>query len=332
MLDFTSHFQFAHPSWLWLLPVFLLLMLLRKRHGAEGSIALPTVKFVAHLAKKPTSLAGRIGAILLVLSGLFLIIALARPQLVDEKTHKVVNGVDIMIAFDLSGSMDTPDMILQGLRADRMTAAKYVICHFIDKRPDDRIGVIGFAGRTKSFCPLTLDHALTSAVIQRFTKDSISADGTAIGSAIAAAATRLDIRKESKSKVIILITDGASNSGQISPIEAATAAAKLGIKVYTIAVGTEDDPDDNAYGISGQNFDEPTLKKIAALTGGEHFRATDTNKLLLAFSSIDQLEKSEAKLFTLRKERDLFIYFLSASALLSLLGLCINIARPVPAP
>ncbi|MEG1259222.1 MAG: VWA domain-containing protein, partial [Akkermansia sp.] len=154
---------------------------------------------------------------------------------------------------------------------------------------------------------------------------------TAIGSAIAAAATRLESRKDTKSKIIILVTDGASNSGQISPLEAAEAAAKLGIKIYTIAVGTDDDRMGGGF-VAGQSFDEPTLRKIASVTGGEHFRATDTNKLLLAFSSIDKLEKTEAKAYTTVTERDLFLYFLVAGASLMLIGLCLQILRPTPAP
>lgn len=332
MTGMFDNLQFANPAWLYVLPFLFLLLLLRKKRGAEGSIAHPTMRFIAALSRNPESLAGRIGAVMLVLATASLAIALSRPQIVDEKSHKVVNGVDIMIAFDLSGSMTTLDMMLQGRGADRLTAAKYVICNFIEKRPDDRIGIIGFAGKTKSFCPLTLDHALPISIIQRFTEKSIDADGTAIGSAIAAAATRLEDRKDTKSKVIILITDGASNSGQISPIEAATAAAKLGIKIYTIAVGTESGRLGGSFQVVGDNFDEPTLRKIAEITGGEHFRATDTNKLLLAFSSIDQLEKNEAKLYIIRREQELFMYFLAASAILAALGLSLHILRPTPAP
>ena len=164
------------------------------------------------------------------------------------------------------------------------------------------------------------------------TPDAISSDGTAIGSAIAAAATRLNSRKKTKSKVIILITDGVSNSGQLSPLEAASAAAKLGIRIYTIAVGTEEGQLGRGFQRGEDNFDEPTLKKIAATTGGEHFRATDTNKLLLAFSSIDELEKNEAKLYTIRKVREIFMYFLIAAGIFSALGMSCYVLKPTPAP
>lgn len=327
----NEYFQFTYPGWLYLLPLLLALVILRRGRGADGSIDYPTIRFIRSLARKPESLAGRIGAVLLVLSAVLTVIALAQPKIVNEKTHRTVRGVDIMIDFDLSGSMDTPDMVLNGRQCDRLTAAKFVISHFIEQRPDDRIGIVGFAAKTKSFCPLTLDHLLAVNIIKRFTTQSISADGTAIGSAIAAAATRLENRKDTKSKIIILVTDGASNSGQISPIEAATAAAKLGIKIYTIAVGSEEGTIGNGL-VASQNFDEPTLRKIASITGGEHFRATDTNKLTLAFSSIDKLEKTEAKIYTTVTEKELFPYFLTAGGILALLGLSLQILRPNPAP
>ena len=227
----TEHFQNAQPEWLYALPFILCLIILRRRRGAEGSITYPTVRFIASLARTPQSLAGKIGALCFVLAAAAIAIALARPQHVEDKTFRTVNGIDIMIAFDLSYSMETPDMVLNRMPINRLVAAKHVITQFVDSRPDDRIGIVGFAGKTKSFCPLTLDHALVNSIIRDFHPRMIQADGTAIGSAIAAAATRLDDRKETKSKIIILVTDGASNSGQISPLVAAENAAKLGIKI-----------------------------------------------------------------------------------------------------
>ena len=253
----TEHFQFAQPEWLYALPFILCLIILRRRRGAEGSITYPTVRFIASLARTPQSLAGKIGALCFVLAAAAIAIALARPQHVEDKTFRTVNGIDIMIAFDLSYSMETPDMVLNRMPINRLVAAKHVITQFVDSRPDDRIGIVGFAGKTKSFCPLTLDHALVNSIIRDFHPRMIQADGTAIGSAIAAAATRLDDRKNTKSKIIILVTDGASNSGQISPLVAAENAAKLGIKIYTIAVGTEEGTLANGMVVQSE-FDEPT--------------------------------------------------------------------------
>ena len=322
----TEHFQFAQPEWLYALPFILCLIILRRRRGAEGSITYPTVRFIASLARTPQSLAGKIGALCFVLAAAAIAIALARPQHVEDKTFRTVNGIDIMIAFDLSYSMETPDMVLNRMPINRLVAAKHVITQFVDSRPDDRIGIVGFAGKTKSFCPLTLDHALVNSIIRDFHPRMIQADGTAIGSAIAAAATRLDDRKDTKSKIIILVTDGASNSGQISPLVAAENAAKLDIKIYTIAVGTEEGT------LVPSEFDEPTLRKIAQPTGGEHFRATNMASFNKAFTSIGKLEKSEAKVQTVRHIEEYFMYFLVTGAALALLGLSLQVLKPTPAP
>lgn len=333
----TDYLQFVYPAWLYALPLLVVMAFLRKRRGADGSIAHPTARFVEALARPSESLAGRIGALLTLLAAMCLLVALARPQLVNEREVRNVSGIDIVVAFDLSGSMSFTDMRSQGTIASRLNAAKFVISKFIETRPDDRIGIVGFAGKTKSLCPLTLDHALAIDIIQNTTvatqyqAGTINAPGTAIGSAIAASASRLEARKETKSKIIILVTDGASNVGKISPIEAATSAAKLGIRIYTIAVGT-DSPQTGNTRIAGNEFDEETLIKIASMTGGEHFRATDTNKLQLAFSSIDKLEKTEVKINTIKTEKELFIYFLIASTILLATGLALQVLRPNPAP
>ncbi len=163
-----EHFQFAQPEWLYVLPFILCLLILRRRRGAEGSITYPTVRFIAPLARTPHSLAGKIGAVCFVLAAAAIAIALARPQKVEDKSFRTVNGIDIMIAFDLSYSMDTPDMVLNRMPINRLVAAKHVITQFVDSRPDDRIGIVGFAGKTKSFCPLTLDHALVNEIIHNF--------------------------------------------------------------------------------------------------------------------------------------------------------------------
>lgn len=168
----TEHFQFAQPEWLYALPFILCLIILRRRRGAEGSITYPTVRFIASLARTPQSLAGKIGALCFVLAAAAIAIALARPQHVEDKTFRTVNGIDIMIAFDLSYSMETPDMVLNRMPINRLVAAKHVITQFVDSRPDDRIGIVGFAGKTKSFCPPNCTTAPSGCSI--FTIDSTS--------------------------------------------------------------------------------------------------------------------------------------------------------------
>ena len=146
----TEHFQFAQPEWLYALPFILCLIILRRRRGAESSITYPTVRFIASLARAPQSLAGKIGALCFVLAAAAIAIALARPQHVEDKTFRTVNGIDIMIAFDLSYSMETPDMVLNRMPINRLVAAKHVITQFVDSRPDDRIGIVGANGSGKS--------------------------------------------------------------------------------------------------------------------------------------------------------------------------------------
>ena len=329
----TEHFQFAQPEWLYALPFILCLIILRRRRGAEGSITYPTVRFIASLARTPQSLAGKIGALCFVLAAA-IAIALARPQHVEDKTFRTVNGIDIMIAFDLSYSMETPDMVLNRMPINRLVAAKHVITQFVDSRPDDRIGIVAFAGESFTQSPLTTDRSTLQTLLGQISTGMIedgTAIGTAIGSAIAAAATRLDDRKNTKSKIIILVTDGASNSGQISPLVAAENAAKLGIKIYTIAVGTEEGTLANGMVVQSE-FDEPTLRKIAQLTGGEHFRATNMASFNKAFTSIGKLEKSEAKVQTVRHIEEYFMYFLVTGAALALLGLSLQVLKPAPAP
>lgn len=329
MFLFDGKLEFAYPGFLYLLIPAVLLLFLRRREGARGAIAYSSLFLLHKLGRRP---GGRIGLLSLVLFFLALasgIIALARPQIVNQLDYTTSSGVDIVIAFDLSGSMTTTDMQINGRAATRLDVAKAVITDFVGKRSNDRIGIVGFAGRPKMFSPLTLDHNIVQDHITRFSPSLISAPGTAVGSAIAAASSRLEERKDTKSKVIILVTDGASNVGALSPMEAATLAHKLNIKIYTVAVGT-------SRGLSikdmGEEFDEETLKAISKLTGGEHFRAKDTQMFIDAFDSIDRLEKSEVKKQTIRREKEMFPWLVALAAALTSLGAIIEILRPRPSP
>lgn len=338
-------FLFAEPQRLWLLLPLLLLLLLRRRRGVAASIAHPSIRFVSNLLGRPSRLAGRLGPLCLTLAAICFLLALARPQWENEQEEQKVSGIDIMIACDLSGSMASTDMTLNisdergRLRravVDRLTAAKQVINDFIEGRPNDRIGLVAFAGRSKLCSPLTLDHALVRYVIRQFylTRDNepgyIAEDGTAIGTAIASAATRLHERAETKSKIIILVTDGASNSGSISPLEAARQAADLGIKIFTIAIGKDERI--SHYTADVDTFDAKTLKEIAKITGGRYFRASSGAKLEKAFDTIDRLEKTDATRRKLITRDELFPYPLALACLLITLGVLHHILRPRPAP
>ena len=323
--------EFVYPFWLFLiLPLFLLLFL-RKKEGASGSITFSSVSFLKPFGKHP---GGRVGlfSLLLLIAGMSAgIIALARPQLINEKDYTSSSGIDIVIAFDISESMETEDMALYQRRVNRLTVAKAVLSEFIDWRPNDRMGLVAFAARPKMYSPITLDHDIVKSQIALLNPKVIEARGTAIGSAIAAAATRLEDRKDTKSKIIILVTDGASNSGELTPLQAAKLAAKLGIKIYTIAIGTEGGRL-SSLANPKQEFDEETLKEIAKVTHGAHFRAKNTQSFIDAFNSIDKLEKSEAKHYIVRREEDIFPYCIGLCALLVFSGLLLEILRPRPAP
>ncbi len=345
LVEASREFTFAQPAWLWALPVVLLFLFLRRRPGTSASLVHPTIRFAAANLRRPATLAGRVGPVLLVLAMAALIVALARPQWKNQHTEETVSGIDIMIACDLSGSMASQDMLFtatdergrkQRAAIDRLTAAKYVISEFIAGRPNDRIGLVAFAGKAKLCSPLTLDHGIVNYIIREFYLGDdrrpgyIAEDGTAIGTAIASAALRLDERKETKSKVIILVTDGMSNRGSISPIDAAKQAAELGIKIFPIAIGKDERI--SRYTSNIDTFDEKTLREIARITGGKAYRASSGERLQKAFASIDKLEKTEAKRRTLISFDELFPWSLAAAALLLVLGIILNFARPRPAP
>ena len=335
MADFIEHFTFVQPGWLLLLVPSILLLVLRRGKGATGAVVFPNLGVLLSLGKKVNRLAWNVGIPLLFTSFVFAIIGMARPVWRNEYKSRVASGIDIVIAFDVSLSMDIDDFRMDGQPIRRIDAAKRVVDAFISQRPDDRIGLVAFAGRPVSVCPITLDHdwlrlGLDGLQLNRQGVGTVKEQGTAIGSALATAATRLDNR-EAKSKIIVLITDGASNSGKISPLEAAKHIKTLGIKTYTVAIGTKEGR------VSGriqtfprQEFDLPTLQKIASETRGEHFWAQSLEDLKKNFQTINSLEKTESRSVTVTDDKELFEWFVGVS-LLAALGLAayISINRTV---
>jgi Ca-activated chloride channel family protein len=261
----------------------------------------------------------RAGAFLAGLSYLALalfIIALARPQLGRVTTRVQATGVDIMLVIDVSRSMLAEDFTIGNSRSNRIDTVKLVTEQFIRQRPNDRIGIVAFAGRPYLVSPLTLDHDWLIRNLERL-RIGLVEDGTAIGSAIASAANRLK-DKEAKTKLIVLLTDGDNNAGKVQPLTAAEAAKALGIRIYTIGAGTEGEapfPLQNAFGRTIYRnvlvkFDEKTLSEIASITNGQYFRATDTNSLRKIFSEIDKMEKTKIEVERTAQYRDLFQYVL----------------------
>jgi Ca-activated chloride channel family protein len=254
---------------------------------------------------------------------------MVRPQWGEGTEKFKASGIDIAVAFDLSGSMLAEDFQLEGKRANRAAVAKAVLKGFINDRPADRIGLVAFAGRAYIAAPLTLDHDFLLANLDRLEAGSEAIeDGTAIGSAISAGLNRLrDL--DSESRIIILMTDGQNNSGTVAPMTAAEAAELLGVKVYTIGVGTRGTapmPYTDVFGRKRSrnvevNIDEKTLQKIAEQTGGQYFRADSQSKLREIYEKIDEMEKTEVEVERFFNYDEFFPYIVIAGLALLLLEL-----------
>ena len=267
----------------------------------------------------------------------FLVLALARPQTSNSWKNRQTEGIDIMLAIDVSTSM-----LAEDLKPNRLEAAKMVAAEFISGRPDDNIGLTIFAGESFTQCPMTTDHTSLLNLLQNVRADiaarGLISDGTAIGMGLANAVGRLKASK-AKSKVVILLTDGSNNMGDISPMTAAEIAQSLGIRVYTIGVGTNKVapyPMPVAGGVQYVNMpveiDTKTLSEIAQTTQGDFYRATNNNELKKIYKEIDQLEKSKMSVKKFKKKFDAFPPFLMAAALALLLELLLRITifRRIP--
>ena len=250
---------------------------------------------------------------------MLLVVALARPQDVDEQRRSSAEGIDIMLVVDVSGSM-----LARDFKPDRITAAKEVAGRFIADRYGDRLGLVVFAGEAFTQSPLTTDQSTLQTMLSRI-RSGIIEDGTAIGNGLATAINRLR-ESDAKSKVIILLTDGVNNRGEIAPLMAADIAADMGIKVYTIGVGTRGKAPYPVVDMFGNmsfqpmdvEIDEKTLEGIAERTGGRYFRATDNDKLQSIYDEINQLEKSKVEVtdYTVYHERFLALLLAALGVLL----------------
>jgi len=292
---------FAHPYFLLLLLLLPVLAWWKGRRGEQSAFLYSSVKLVRGVADISRMSAGKILLLLRWVVLACFIIALARPQRVESETTVKASGIDIVVALDLSGSMESEDFKWKGQSVNRLFIAKDTLKKFIERRSGDRIGLVAFAGRAYIAAPMTLDHNFLLQNLERLNLHTIE-DGTAIGSALSAAINRLrDL--VSKSKIVILMTDGQNNAGKIPPLTAAEAAQALGVKVYTIGVGTHGTapwPHLNAFGQKVYvqvpvDIDEETLKAIAKKTGGEYYRADSTDTLHRIYDKIDQLEKTEVE-------------------------------------
>lgn len=305
--------SFANPSYL-----FLLLLLIpvvgyyiwKLRH-AHASVQLSSTMPFMQQTKSWRTYLIHAPFILRVATIILLSLALARPQLSNRWQSESTEGIDIMMALDISGTMLGED-----LKPNRLEAAKAVATDFVLSRPNDQIGLVVFAGESFTQCPLTTDHAVLVNLFQSV-KFGMIEDGTAIGLGLANAVNRIK-DSATKSKVIILLTDGSNNRGDIDPQTAAEIARTFNIRVYAIGVGSYSDnvrvPIHTPYGVQyttmNSEFDETTLRNIAQSTGGEYFRATDNNSLRAIYQQIDQLEKTKIRVREYSKRTEHFVPFL----------------------
>ena len=312
--------KFANPYLLWLLALVVPMVAYYIYRTLQGGAAI-RISSVAGARKAPRTLRywlRHAPFVLRVAAVAALIVALARPQDVEEQSRTNAEGIDIMLAIDISSSM-----LARDFTPDRLTAAKEVAGEFIADRYGDRIGLAVFAGESFTQSPLTTDKGSLQTLLARL-RSGVIEDGTAIGNGLATAINRLR-ESDAKSKVIILLTDGVNNRGEIAPLMAAGIAADMGIKVYTIGVGTRGKAPYPAIDMFGEmtfqmmdvEIDEDTLTKIAEQTGGQYFRATDKQKLKAIYDEINELEKSKVEItdLTIYYERYL-IFVLAAIALL----------------
>ena len=322
---------FAHPYLLLLLLLLPMLAWLKGKVGFQPAFLYSSVQLVRGVTGVTRS---RAGSILLKLRWLALalfILALARPQFGEGETKVTASGIDIVVAIDLSGSMSSEDFELKAQRVNRLTIAKDVLEQFISRRPNDRIGLVAFARDAYIAAPLTLDHDFLQQNLERLEIATPDKDGTAIGSALATALNRLRQIK-SKSKIVILMTDGQNNAGKVPPLTAAEAAQTLGVKVYTIGVGTRGmapipylDPfGRKRYAQQPVDIDEATLQQISLRTGGKYYRADKTETLRSIYDEIDRLEKTEVQVRKYQRYREMFPFAALPGLVALLLEIILN--------
>jgi Ca-activated chloride channel family protein len=286
---------FAEPLFLYLL-VFvpaIIAFYIFKQHKANASLRMPGLTPFAGTGLTFRHYLRHVLFAFRILAVTLLLIVLARPQSTSKFQDITTEGIDIVLTLDISGSM-----LARDFKPDRLEASKNVATEFISGRPYDRIGLVVFSGESFTQCPLTTDHAVLINLLRDIESGMIE-DGTAIGNGLATAVNRIK-DSDAKSKVIILLTDGVNNRGDVAPATAADIAKTFGIRVYTIGVGTQGMapyPVQTPFGLQYQNMpveiDENILKEISGVTGGMYFRATNNDKLVQVYNEIDKLEKSK---------------------------------------
>lgn len=318
--------SFANPEYLFLLLLLLPIVAwyIYELRKADASVQVSDTRVLAEQPKSIRIWLLHVPFVLRVAAISLVSIALARPQLTNKWSSQSTEGIDIMMALDISGTM-----LAEDLRPNRLEAAKKVASDFVIARPNDQIGLVVFAGESFTQCPLTTDHAVLVNLFKSVEYGMVE-DGTAIGLGLANAVNRMK-DSETKSKVIILLTDGSNNRGDIDPQTAAEIAKTYGIRVYTIGVGSYGQarvpiqtPIGKQYIMMDNEFDETTLKSIAATTGGQYFRAKDNTSLKAIYDQIDQMEKTKLRVREFSKHTENFMPFLYAALLCLLLEILLR--------
>jgi Ca-activated chloride channel homolog len=326
--------RFLQPEWFWLLGLLPLVMLLRGRRGPIAAVEFSDVGLAREVARSTRTRAGWWVWLFPVLAAALMIVGLARPQRGQSRTEVTANGIDIVLGLDVSGSMQALDFLIDDQRVNRIQVVKSVVSKFIEERPNDRIGLIAFAAAPYLVSPLTLDHDWLQQNLERVNTALAGDDGTAIGSAIAASVNRLRTTN-AKSKVVILLTDGMNNTGKISPIAAAEAARAMGVKIYTIGVGVrgmapilvKDNAGNSHIIMDKVDVDEKTLQTVASETGGNFYRATDTDSLQKIYEQINRLETTAQTVQKFEHYDELYSWALIPAVVLLGFGLLLQHTR-----
>jgi Ca-activated chloride channel family protein len=326
--------RFLQPEWLWLLCLLPLVMLLRGRRGPIAAVQFSDIGVAREVARSTRTRAGWWVWLFPLLAAALMIFGLARPQRGQSRTEVTANGIDIVLGLDVSGSMQALDFLIDDQRVNRIQVVKSVVSKFIEERPNDRIGLIAFAAAPYLVSPLTLDHDWLQQNLERVSTAVGGDDGTAIGSAIAASVNRLRTT-HAKSKVVILLTDGMNNTGKISPLAAAEAAKAMGVKIYTIGVGVrgmapiliKDNAGNSHIIMDKVDVDEKTLQTVANETGGNFYRATDTDSLQKIYEQINRLEKTAQTVQKFEHYDELYSWALIPAAILLAFGLLLQHTR-----
>lgn len=317
----VGHLSFAYPYFFLLLLLVPAISLLRKRRVQQPFLFPFAYEW---MVKRNQRITDRLSLLFIYIAFVFFIIALARPQEEKGKVPLRKEGYDIMLVLDISGSMLAEDYEIDQKMVSRLDIVLEVVKTFLDKRTTDRIGLIAFAGRAYTVCPLTFDHSWLKRKIDQLQAGTIE-DGTAIGDALGLALSRLEGKRELEGRkkigsFLILLTDGANNCGNLTPLEAAQLAANASVPIFTIGAGINGEVmmpvmDEERRKIGSQTVvsevDEELLRKIAQLTGGEYFRATDSNAIVSAFQAIDAQKKLPFEPVVVTKKEELFAGFLA---------------------